>query len=63
MWLFLLSPIRVIRKNSRYHVMYLLSEPFSINAEAMKKQAKEFFDYIDYKWDDPESGIDTRASF
>lgn len=51
------------KKNSRYHIMYLLSEPFSINAEAMKKQAKEFFDYIDYKWDDPESGIDTRASF
>lgn len=51
------------KKNSRYHIMYLLSEPFSINAEAMKKQAKEFFDYIQYKWDDPESGIDTRASF
>lgn len=51
------------KKNARYHIMYLLSEPYSINSEAYKKQAKEFFDYINYKWDDPESGIDTRASF
>lgn len=51
------------KKNARYHIMYLLSEPYSINSEAYKKQAKEFFEYIGYKWDDADSGIDTRASF
>lgn len=51
------------KRNSRYHIIYLLTEPFSINAAAMKKQAKAFFDYIDYIWDEPDSGIDTRASF
>jgi len=51
------------KKNSRYHIVYLLSEPYSINAEAYKKQAKAFFDSIKYTWNDPESGIDTRASF
>lgn len=50
------------KKESRYHIAYLLSEPFSVNAEAMKIQAKEFFDYIGYKWDEPDSGIDTRAT-
>jgi len=51
------------KKNSRYHIVYLLSEPYSINAEAYKIQTKAFFDFIKYTWNDPESGIDTRASF
>lgn len=51
------------KKNARYHIMYLLQHPYSINGESMKKQAKAFFNYIDYKWDEPDSGIDTRASF
>jgi len=51
------------KKNARYHIMYILAKSYSINSEAYKKQAKEFFDYIGYKWDDPDSGIDTRASF
>ena len=36
------------KKNARYHIMYLLQHPYSINAESMKKQAKAFFNYIDY---------------
>lgn len=51
------------KRNARYHIVYLLSEPFSINATAMKKQAKEFFNFVDYIWDEPDSGVDTRASF
>jgi len=51
------------KKNVRAHIIYLLSEPYSINSSAYNLQAKEFFKYINYKWDDPESGIDTRASF
>ena len=51
------------KKNSRYHIVYLLTEPYSINAEAYKVQAKAFFEHIKYTWDDPDSGIDTRASF
>jgi len=51
------------KKNSRYHIVYLLSEPYSINAEAYKIQAKAFFGDIKYTWNDSESGIDTRASF
>jgi len=51
------------KKNSRYHIVYLLTEPYSINAEAYKLQAKAFFDSIKYTWNDPDSGIDTRASF
>ena len=51
------------KKNSRYHIVYLLTEPYSINAEAYKLQAKAFFDDIKYTWNDSESGIDTRASF
>lgn len=51
------------KKNLRYHIVYLLTKPFSINAPAMKKQAQAFFDYIVYKWDEPDSGIDTRATF
>jgi len=51
------------KSNSRYHIVYSLSEPYSINAEAYKLQAKEFFIYIDYEWNDPDSGIDTRATF
>lgn len=50
-------------KNERYHIIYLLSKPYSINSEAYKIQAKEFFNYIGYKWDDSNSGIDTRATF
>ncbi len=51
------------KRNARYHIMYLLDGAYSINAEAMKKQAKAFFNHIEYKWDEPESGVDTRASF
>jgi len=51
------------KKNARFHIMYKLEEPYSINSEAYKKQAKEFFNYINYKWDETDSGIDTRASF
>lgn len=51
------------KKNMRYHLVYLLEKPFSINSAAMKKQAQAFFDFIDYKWDEPDSGIDTRATF
>ena len=51
------------KKNSRFHIVYLLTEPYSINAEAYKLQAKAFFDAIKYTWNDPDSGIDTRASF
>jgi len=51
------------KSNSRYHIVYLLSEPYSINAEAYKIQAKEFFKFINYEWENSESGIDTRATF
>jgi hypothetical protein len=51
------------KRNSRYHIMYLLSEPYTINAESYKKQSKSFFDYVGYKWDESDSGIDTRATF
>jgi len=51
------------KSNARYHIVYILSDPFSINAPAMRKQAQAFFDYIDYKWDEPGSGIDTKATF
>lgn len=51
------------KRNSRYHIVYLLSEPYSINAESYKVQAKAFFDHIKFKWDDEDSGIDTRATF
>lgn len=51
------------KANSRYHIVYLLSEPYSINAEAYKVQAKEFFNYVGYEWENSESGIDTRATF
>lgn len=50
-------------KNARFHIVYKLTEPYSINSEAYKIQAKEFFKFIDYKWDESDSGIDTRATF
>lgn len=51
------------KRNARFHIMYLLSEPYTINSEAYKIQAKAFFEYINFKWDESDSGIDTRASF
>ncbi len=36
------------KSNARFHIVYLLSEPYSINAEAYKIQAKEFFNFIGY---------------
>ncbi|MCK4500239.1 hypothetical protein KAU11_07065, partial [Candidatus Babeliales bacterium] len=38
------------KKNSRYHIVYLLTKPYSINAEAYKLQAKAFFESIKYTW-------------
>ena len=51
------------KKKARFHIMYKLSTPYTINSEAYKLQAKEFFNHINYKWDESDSGIDTRASF
>lgn len=51
------------KRNARYHIMYRLTESYSINSEAYKIQAKAFFEYINYKWDESESGIDARATF
>jgi len=51
------------KRNARYHIMYLLSKPYSINSQAMRVQAQEFFTHIGYKWDTPDSGIDPRATF